>query len=55
MYINKAGQDNKLKIKGDNESGGNRKENPRKSLKWYVNVMGREERYTGRIVVEMKV
>ena len=55
MYISKAGQYNKLKIKGGNESGGNRKESPRKSLKWYGNVMGREERYTGRIVVEMKV
>ena len=55
MYISKAGQNNKLKIKGGNKSGGNRKENPRKSLKWYGNVMRREERYTGRRAMEMKV
>ena len=55
ICISKAGQDNKLKIKGGNESGGNRKESPRKSLKWYGNVMRREERYTGRRAMEMKV
>ena len=50
-----AGQDQKRKNKRDNESGGKHKESTGRRLKWYGNVMRREEHCVGRRAMVMKV